>query len=108
MKKILAPLAGIVAIALSVSFLWQNNWLLTLTLALIVAWQLYFWHQGNDLVYFFLALILGSALEIFCIYFGAWQYTNSAWLIPPWLPLGWALAGLNLRRLALVFENGGS
>jgi hypothetical protein len=58
--------------------------------------------DGNkkSLHLFWAGFILGPLAEAFCIYFGAWQYSNPfVFGIPMYLPFVWGNATLFIKRL---------
>lgn len=85
----------------TISLFYMNNFLLTALLIILWAIGIKFWHKKHDLYIFVTGAIIGSIAEIFCIHFGAWQYTNPTFLgIPSWLPFGWGILTMLIKRIA--------
>ena len=90
-----------------VAGLWSRPLLLTGCYAVLGGGMLVRWHSRTDVGFFFLAGILGPLGEIVAIRFGAWNYTLPWIDIPIWLPLGWAIAGLYLKKTIEALNDGG-
>ena len=88
--------------------LWSRPLVLTLCYIVLSAVILWGWHTKDDLVFYFVPFVLGPLGEIFVVAFGAWSYTEAAWLIPPWLPFAWGIAVLFVYRIALIVGPGKS
>jgi hypothetical protein len=88
----------ILCIAL-VSMFWQRPMALSMCLIIIAVFMIYRWHEKSDLLFFFVAFLLGPAGEAIAIYFGAWKYAQPTYLIPIWLPFLWGTIALFLKRL---------
>jgi hypothetical protein len=82
-----------------VSTFWQRPMVLSLCLIMIAAFMIYRWHEKSDLLFFFVAFLLGPAGEASAVYFGAWKYAQPIYLIPIWLPFLWGAIALFLKRL---------
>jgi len=92
--------AGIVSIVL----FFQNNFLLTVTLIILWAIGIKFWHKKQDIIFFITGAVIGPIGEIICIYFGVWQYANPTFLgIPIWLPFAWGLITMLIKRVSETF-----
>jgi len=86
---------------LFISLFWRNNLLLTSLLFLLWLVALKFWHKKDDFIFFITAAIIGSLGEMVCVQFFAWQYSNPLFLgIPPWLPLGWGVFVVLIKRIS--------
>jgi hypothetical protein len=91
-----------------VAALWRRPWLLAGLLLVLAAVMLWRWHERSDVLFFALSAIFGPLGEIVCIHSGAWEYgAPSLGFIPPWLPLGWGIAGLFLKRLVATLDGKG-
>ena len=87
-----------------VAFLWKDVILLTASLLILTVFALRYFHKKADIFVFLLGGMMGASAESVCIYFGAWRYSNSTYLIPLWLPILWGLASLVIRRCSLEIE----
>ena len=88
-------------LVLLLSFLYQNNLLLTIVLAVFGLTVTKFFPHKNDLWYFFPAAILGSLGEVIAVSYGVWQYANPTLAgVPLWLPLGWGLSAMIAIRVS--------
>jgi hypothetical protein len=58
------------------------------------------WHTKSDLIFYFVAFVLGPLGELIAIYFGAWGYTEPFYFIPIWLPFLWGIAALFMKKLS--------
>jgi hypothetical protein len=58
------------------------------------------WHTKSDLCFYFVAFILGPIAEVAAIYSGTWTYSKSFFLIPIWLPFGWGIASLIIKKIS--------
>jgi hypothetical protein len=88
-----------------VSLLWRDAFLLTVSLLIFSIFVLRHFHKKSDFLIFLIGSMMGASAEFVCIYFGAWQYTNTTYLIPLWLPVAWGLASLVISRDTLEIEN---
>jgi len=86
--------------------MWSRPLLLTGCYAVLGGVMLLRWHSRSDVGFFFLAGVLGPLGEIIGVRFGAWHYTLPWIDIPVWLPLGWAVAGLYLKKTTEVLAGG--
>ena len=89
------------------SALWKTPAALSLCYAVMSGVMLLRWHTRSDIVYFFLAFVLGPAGEFVAIHYGAWRYTEPAILIPIWLPLAWGISGLFLKKATEALSGAG-
>lgn len=89
----------------AVSSLWIYPVWLTITLLVGCVLIMKFSHRKDDLIFFYVPLVLGPIGEVFCVRAGAWEYSQPAFLgLPIWLPLLWGLAGLVVARLVAVIS----
>jgi hypothetical protein len=88
-----------------ISLLWRDVFLLTVSLLIFSIFVLRHFHKKSDFLIFSIGGMMGASTEFVCIYFGAWQYTNTTYLIPLWLPIVWGLASLVISRITLEIEN---
>jgi hypothetical protein len=92
---------GIYVIAVSLtSLLWRNPAILALCFIFISLLMLFKWHTKSDLFFYFTAFTLGPIAEMVNIYNGVWKYSKSDFLIPIWLPFGWGIAILIIKKLS--------
>jgi hypothetical protein len=80
--------------------LWTKPYLLTSCYITISFAMLFKWHTKKDILYYFVAFILGPLGEIIAVYFRAWEYSKPFFIIPLWLPFLWGTAALFMMRLA--------
>ena len=85
------------------SFLWPSPIVLSLCYILISIFMLYRWHTKSDLIFYFVAFVLGPTGEFVAVYFGAWKYSKPLYLIPLWLPFLWGIAALFIKKLSDTF-----
>lgn len=86
--------------------IWQNNLLLFIALSLIMILLLINFHYKEDIFFILIVGILGPIAEIICIHYGAWAYGNPSFLgIPAWLPVGYGLFAVIVRRASIIFNN---
>jgi hypothetical protein len=99
MKLMLLIVIGIYVIAVSLtSLLWRNPAILALCLIFISLLILFKWHTKSDLFFYFAAFTLGPIAEMVNIYNGVWKYSKPDFLIPIWLPFGWGIAFLIIKK----------
>jgi hypothetical protein len=67
---------------------------------LLSGFMLHRWHSRADLVSFLAAMALGTIADVVAVSFGVWEYSKPLYLIPIWLPLGWGIIGLFLKRVS--------
>jgi hypothetical protein len=100
MKRGLVTYALLYALCIAlVSMVWQRPMALSLCLILIAVFMIYMWHEKSDLIFFFVAFLLGPAGEAVAVYFGAWKYAKPIYLIPIWLPFLWGTVVLFFKKL---------
>jgi uncharacterized membrane protein YoaT (DUF817 family) len=80
--------------------LWRQPLVLTLCYVVLSALILWTWHSRGDLIFYVVPFVLGPLAEIVAVALGAWSYSQTAWLIPPWLPFAWGIAVLFVYRIA--------
>jgi uncharacterized membrane protein YoaT (DUF817 family) len=102
MRDQVLAVVSIVVVIILIALFWEDNFVLTLFVAVYTAFLLKFWHAIEDLRCFIFVVIVGTASEIVSVSFGAWTYNNPTFLgIPIWLPLTWGVASLCLRRFVI-------
>lgn len=87
--------------------LWRRPLALTLCYLVMSLLMLAVWHRRSDVAFFVLAALLGPAGEWVAVEFGAWSYGEPWSNVPVWLPLGWGIAGLYLKRTVEVLTPDG-
>jgi len=101
MKKELIIEVLIYALSITLAaLLWHNPVFLSICYVLISIFMLYRWHAKSDLIFYFVAVVLGPLGEVVAVYFGAWQYSKPLYLIPIWLPFLWGIAALFMKKLS--------
>ena len=101
MKSMLAVEIGIYALSVTLaSILWRNPAILALCYILISLFMLYRWHTKSDLIFYFVAFVLGPIGELVATHFGAWKYSKPTFLIPIWLPFLWGIALLFMKKFS--------
>jgi len=104
MKAIVEALAELAILAIGLTLLvlfWENNLLASVLVLLVYLLIRFLWPKKHDDIYFITGGIIGPVVEIICIHFGIWSYTNPSGLgIPLWLPLAWGLATVMITRIA--------
>ncbi len=81
-----------------ISALWSSPGLLTACCAVLAVGMLVRWHSRSDVLFFLVAAVMGPLGESVAVSFGAWQYALPWAGIPLWLPLGWGIAVLYLKK----------
>ena len=101
MKKelVIEIIIYVLCIALA-SLLWHRPTVLSLCYILISIIILYRWHAKSDLLFYFVAFVLGPVGEGVAVYFGAWKYSKPLHLIPIWLPFLWGITALFMKKLS--------
>ena len=106
MKKGLALLISIYALCVILAcLLWQKQGVLVICYLSISIFMLYRWHSRSDLIFYFVAFVLGPLGEIAAVYFGAWRYSEPFFLIPVWLPFLWGIAALFMKKISENFTD---
>ena len=92
-----------------VCLFWENPTLLTGAFFVITILLFIRYHEKSDIVFFFIAFVLGPVGEFVAILFGSWSYAKPFYFIPTWLPLAWGIAVLLVKRLSeTILANTGS
>jgi uncharacterized membrane protein YoaT (DUF817 family) len=105
-KLLLAILALACAVAL-IALFYENNALLSALLTgasgvVILRSR----HRLTDLIPFVVGALIGPAMEIIVIRFGAWTYTHpSVAGVPAWLPLLWGLTAFFLVKISRLLQD---
>ena len=86
----------------SAAYGWQYPTMLTVFLATGAAVLLSRWHRLDDIVYFSVAFVVAPLGELIAIQNGAWRYSGEGTGIPIWLPFGWGICAVGLRRLSVA------
>ena len=102
-KDLCGGIGVVVFLVFIIILFWRDNILTSFLLLVLSGITLFSWRKRRDLLYFIVPGILGPSLEAVCIYFGAWAYNNPSLIIPIWLPIAWALAGISMGRIADFF-----
>ena len=79
--------------------LWRNPAALALCYAFISFLMLLKWHTKGDLLFYFFPLVLGPIAEMIAVYNGVWKYAKPFFLIPIWLPFGWGIFFLLIKKI---------
>jgi hypothetical protein len=98
-QLIIGAIIYVVCVVLA-SFLWQKPVILFLCYLLISIVMLWKWHTRSDLVFYFVAFLLGSMADIIAVHFGAWEYSKPFYLIPSWLPFLWGITALFIKKIS--------
>ena len=89
----------VLCIALA-SFIWHRPIALFLCYLIISIIMLCNWHSKSDLVFYFVAFVLGTIADLLAVHFGAWEYSKPFFLIPIWLPFLWGITGLFIKKIS--------
>ena len=101
MKRELGIALGIYVYCVgSASLLWERPVMVFFCYLLLSGFMLRRWHSPADLVSFLAAMALGTVADVVAVSFGVWEYSKPFFLIPIWLPLGWGIIGLFLKRVS--------
>lgn len=103
--KELALEAAFLAVCVAiVAFLYRADVVSAALILAVCLVALKFWHKREDVSFLLMGAVLGPSLEMICVHFNAWQYTQPTFLgIPLWLPFGWGLVALLVRRITETF-----
>ncbi len=83
-----------------ICFLYSQVLILTFLLIICSVIAYKFKHADGDIYYMVIGAVVGPVAEIFAISHGAWAYAFPSFLgIPLWLPFGWAVMSLLIRRI---------
>ena len=100
MKKQIIGLLSIYVLCIALTcLLWSHPVVLSACFVLISVLMLYRWHSKTDLLFYFVAFLLGPLGEAIAVRSGAWMYAEPSFLIPLWLPLLWGIAVLFFKKL---------
>ncbi len=99
-RQILTCILLWAAIVACASALWRQPLPLTGVYVAASLVLLTLWRSRQERAMYALGFVLGPGGEILAVYHGAWQYADSPWLVPVWLPPAWGLAALILLKLA--------
>src|SRR5512134_459191 len=100
MKQQIAALLSIYVLCIVLTcLLWPSPIILSGCLLSIGVSMLIRWHSRTDLLFYFVAFVVGPLGEAFAVRSGAWTYAKPIFLIPLWLPLLWGIAALFLKKL---------
>ena len=103
MKREVGIAAGIYVYCLAAaSLFWERPVVVLVLYAVLSAFMLYRWHSPADLAAFVAAMVLGSIADFVAVSFGVWEYGEPIFRVPIWLPLGWGIIGLFLKRVSDV------
>ncbi|ODS37503.1 MAG: hypothetical protein A7315_03985 [Candidatus Altiarchaeales archaeon WOR_SM1_79] len=99
--NILYETVVVISCVFLIAFLWSDNALLLSISLLVCSIALYIWHrEKSELLLFIMGAIFGPVVEVICIYYGAWSYSNPSFLgIPIWLPIAWGYAVVYLKGI---------
>lgn len=89
------------------SLFWERPVVVLICYVVLSGFMLQRWHSRADLVAFIAAMVLGSIADFVAVFFGVWHYGRPFYLIPIWLPLGWGIIGLFLKRVSGVLAASG-
>ena len=84
----------------STCLFWERPIIVFLCYLLLSGFMLRRWHSPADLVSFLSAMVLGTIADVVAVSFGVWKYSEPLFLVPVWLPLGWGIVGLFLKRVS--------
>jgi hypothetical protein len=101
MKRDAAIASGIYVYCLAgASLFWQRPMVVLVLYVALSAFMLYRWHSRSDVAAFVTAMVLGSVADFVAVSFGVWEYGQPIYRVPIWLPLGWGIIGLFLKRVS--------
>ena len=107
-KELIFELSIYALFLLLVATLWNKPIILMTCFALMSLIILLIWNTKKDLLFYFVAFFLGSIAESISVYFGAWKYSKTFYLIPLWLPFAWGIAGLLVKHISETLSEIGS
>jgi hypothetical protein len=99
-KELIFELSIYAVLLILIAALWNRAVILTVCYCVMSLVILLIWHTKRDLFFYFVAFILGSVGESIAIYFGAWKYSKTFYLIPLWLPFLWGIAALVIKNIS--------
>ncbi len=104
-EKFLTSLIAVSSL-LSVSFLWRNNFILTLVLVFLGCIMLLMNKSKKELKTFIFCGFMGALAESYGIFSGVWVYNNPNLLnFPVWLIFLWGIASIFMVRVYLSFKD---
>ena len=83
-----------------VVWVWSTPFLLLLGLVAVGTLMIGRWHSKNDIVLFAVGAVFGTIVDLAAVPAGAWRYAETVWVVPVWLPVGWGIAALLLKRVS--------
>ena len=86
----------------SAGLFWERPVVVLICYSFLCAFMLYRWHSRADVISFVAALVLGSIADFVAVSCGVWEYGKPIFRVPIWLPLGWGIIGLFLKRVSNV------
>ncbi|OVE75132.1 hypothetical protein BVX95_00125 [archaeon D22] len=99
-KSLITDIVFLILTVLNIILFHNNNALSTIIMLTLVGIAFRYFHTKEDIVFYFMGAFLGPFLEILCIKYGVWKYSNPLFLgIPLWLPFLWGFAFLIARRM---------
>ena len=106
MEKILALSLFITLLALlSVTFLWQYNFLLTAILIILSIILILILQNKKNIKLYLIFAALGVITEALMVSRNAWTYPNpDIFKIPIWLPLLWGIVALFIRQITIIAD----
>jgi hypothetical protein len=100
-KNTIVVLLSIYAVCvILVCLFWENSALLTGCYFVISILLFIRYHTKSDVIFYFIAFVLGPLGEFIAILFGAWSYAKPFYFIPTWLPFVWGIAVLLVKKLS--------
>jgi hypothetical protein len=84
------------------SLFWERPVVVLICYTLLCFFMLHRWHTRADIASFVAAMVLGSIADFVAVSFGVWEYGKPLYRVPIWLPLGWGIIGLFLKRVSNV------
>lgn len=91
-----------------VSLLWRQPLVLLACYVAVSILMLYRWHDRTDVVFYFVAFVLGPAAEAMAVRFGAWEYSKPFYHLPIWLPFLWGIVALFLKKISKILAEAGA
>ena len=99
-KELLTALGVYVLCVILAKSLWHFSSILALCYLCVSAFVLWRWYSASNLIFYFVAFILGPVGEIFAVHGGAWAYSKPLFLIPIWLPFVWGITALIIKKVS--------
>jgi hypothetical protein len=108
MKRELGIAFGIYVFCVGTAcFFWERPVVVLVGFVLVGGLMLLRWHTRADLAAFLAAMVLGTIADVVSVSFGVWEYGAPLYLVPVWLPVGWGIIGLFLKRVSGALVNSG-